>query len=286
MTRCAGVGGSWVSRAENRTEAWFYGVTVPARAALGKERIVGQPQHAARSTCRCNSQEPAKSQEPRHLGRGGVMGQWTVGPTGAGWASISRQALGFQLQCPKPFASDAGNGWAVASAPSPVSLIFCDILSDAVQGKRGEMSAPTLCLFACWQLPMHMSLSFLPGGVFRNQRPALCSPSSRETPRGPGHGWRVTSQSLFPISSRLDESITSANTPSTNHKCPAAHMPTDTQQAKLSSSRSKHRTTWRCPSRPFSGLSRPPHCSTCTTTAKGLFGIVPVLPLPHAAAMT
>lgn len=244
-------------------------------------------QHAAHVDATAKSQPRAKSQEPRaktfREGRGdGTVdsGQWDRrAPDGH---QISRQALGFQLQCPKPFASDAGNGWAVASAPSPVSLIFCDILFDAVQGKRGNVS-PTLCLFACWQLPMHMSLSARRG--FPQPAPGPLLTVFAGNPRSPGHGWRVTSQSLFPISSRLDENITSANTPSTNHKCPAAHMPTDTQQAKLSSSRSKHRTTWRCPSRPFSGLSRPPHCSTCTTAAKGLFGIVPVLPLPHAAAM-
>lgn len=103
MTRRAGVGGSWVSRAENRTKAWFYGVTVPARAALGKERIVGQPQHAARSTCRCNSQEPAKSQEPRHLGRGGVMGQWTVdsGTDGRRMGINKPTGPGFPITVPK-----------------------------------------------------------------------------------------------------------------------------------------------------------------------------------------
>lgn len=157
------------------------------------------------------------------------------------------------------------------------------------KGKGGKCQPHTLsfCLLAA----AHAHVSLCPAGF---PQPALTGTPgpgplltvfAGKAPRGPGHGWCVTSQSLFPISSRLDESITSANTPSTNHKCPAAHMPTDTQQAKLSSSRSKHRTTWRCPSRPFSGLSRPPHYSTCTTAAKGLFGIVPVLPLPHAAAM-
>lgn len=151
------------------------------------------------------------------------------------------------------------------------------------KGKGGKCQPHTLsfCLLAA----AHAHVSFCPAGFSATSARPSAHRLRGETPRGPGHGWRVTSQSLFPISSRLDESITSANTPSTNHKCPAAHMPTDTQQAKLSSSRSKHRTTWRCPSRPFSGLSRPPHCSTCTTAAKGLFGIVPVLPLPHAAAM-
>lgn len=90
------------------------------------------------------------------------------------------------------------------------------------KGKGGEVSPTLTCLF-CLLAAAHVS--FCPTGVSATS-PGLTGASgpgpmltvfAGKAPRGPGHAWRVTSQSLFPISSPFDESITSANTPSTNH---------------------------------------------------------------------